>query len=92
MKSGRVIYSLSDLKFMIAHVVTRLFSTITVSRNGQAWRSQSAPPSFLPACRSARALNTRHKMAKFCTLGSCMRIEINYQAERASKRLSARLS
>ena len=33
------------------------------------------------AWRAIRALNTRHKMEKFCTLGSCMRIEINYQAE-----------
>ena len=46
------------------------------------WRSHSAAPvSLLLACRAARALNTRHKMTKFCTLGSCMRIEINYQAE-----------
>ena len=45
-------------------------------------RSHSAAPvSLLLACRAARALNTRHKMTKFCTLGSCMRIEINYQAE-----------
>ena len=46
------------------------------------WRSHSAARvSLLLACRAARALNTRHKMTKFCTLGSCMRIEINYQAE-----------
>jgi len=30
---------------------------------------------------NAGALNTRHKMAKFRTLVSCMRIEINYQAK-----------
>ena len=30
---------------------------------------------------NAGALNTRHKMAKFRILVSCMRIEINYQAK-----------
>jgi len=41
----------------------------------------AAPPSLLPGLPNARALNTRHKMAKFRTLVSCMRIEINYQAK-----------
>jgi len=48
------------------------------------WHGQPGARSrlrLLQACCAARAMNLRHKMAKVCTLGSCMRIEINYQAE-----------